>query len=198
MQSFVVLPILGTTMVMSPMLSLGAKIQEATNLQAIKQVEISSEEALRLERAAKIDAFFAERGMPLAGYGYKMVLAAEANDLDWALLPAIAARESSGGIHKCKNPSAPNNVWGWHSCRSGFESMDKSIEAMGEHLGGNNPKTERHYKNKDTVGILNTYNPPSIVKNYTKQVLAIMSAIEKEEVTPSPSIATTETHATES
>src|SRR3989344_7368881 len=47
--------------------------------------------SLSLEyRAAMIDSYFAERDLPLAGYGKVFVKAADANNISWTLLPTIA------------------------------------------------------------------------------------------------------------
>src|SRR6185436_16878132 len=127
---------------------------------------------LRSERAAAIDAYFKARNMPLDGTGMTMVLAAEKNDLDWRLLPAIAVRESTGGRHECQRVA--NNAFGWGSCKIGFKSNEQAIETVARNLGGNNPNTEHHYAGKNTKEILQKYNPPSIVPKYAQQVMSIM------------------------
>lgn len=127
----------------------------------------------REEKAAKIDAYYAKYDMPLKGTGMKMVLAAEKHGLDWRLVPAIAVRESSGGKNDCKN-----NPFGWGSCKIGFESYDHAIEVVALNLGGDNPKTARYYEGKTVRGILQTYNPPSVVPTYADEVIAIMNKIE--------------------
>ena len=130
--------------------------------------------ALKLEAQA-IDAYFAERGMPLEGSGKKMAEEAEKNEIDWRLLPAIAVRESTGGKFDCKK--VPNNAFGWGSCKIGFDSNEHAIEIVAKNLGGNNPKTARHYDEKTTMQILRAYNPPSIVPRYAEQVISIMNTI---------------------
>lgn len=132
-------------------------------------------EEARLEKAALIDAYFTEHNLPIAGYGMKMVIEAEKNNLDWRLLPAIAMRESTGYKHSCK--SDPDNGFGYGSCRIHFDSIDHAIEVVARNVGGNNPKTASHYKNKTTEEKLKSYNPPSIVAKYADQVMAIMNDI---------------------
>ena len=145
------------------------------------KIEEKSEEEKILEiKAAAIDKYFGDRNLPLEGYGRKMVLEAEKNDIDWRLLPAIAMRESTGGKFACKKVGF--NAWGWHSCKSGFKSYDEAIEKMAQHLGGNHPKTEHYYADKTTVQILRTYNPPSVVSEYANQVVKIMNAIGDEKM----------------
>lgn len=126
------------------------------------------------ERAEKIDAFFASYDSPLLGYGQEFVAEANKNNIDWRLLPAIAMRESTGGKEACKNAS--NSVFGYGSCKISFKSIDDSIKIVAESLGGNNPNTAYHYDGKTTLQILRKYN--SVIKNYPKQVMAIMKMID--------------------
>ena len=125
--------------------------------------------------------------MPLEGTGMKMVEEAIKNELDWRLLPAIAVRESTGGKFACKKVS--NSAFGWGSCKINFKSNDEAIEIVAKNLGGNNPKTARHYDEKDTVGILKAYNPPSIVPKYAEQVMSIMDKIGTVEMTTTKTLA---------
>ena len=138
-------------------------------------------------RAEAIDAYFAERDMPLKGMGEKMVEEALKNDLDWRLLPAIAVRESTGGKFECKR--VPNNPFGWGSCKIGFKSNEQAIETVARNLGGNNPNTARHYDEKTVIEILRAYNPPSIVPKYAEQVMAIMDVVGDENLTATLAVA---------
>jgi hypothetical protein len=150
--------------------ALNEAIDEDAKEEDAKQAQIARE-----AKAQAIDAYFGARKAPLAGKGMKMVEVAEENDLDWRLLPAIAMRESSGGLAACKK--VKNSVFGFGSCKINFKSIEDSIEIVGSNLGGNNPKTARHYDGKTTEEILKAYNPPSIVPNYVPQVLKIMNDI---------------------
>ncbi len=137
--------------------------------------EEDKNEQIITKRAEAIDNYFKERDMPLYGYGRKMVIEADKNNLDWRLLAAISVRESTGGKFACKKVSF--SAFGWGSCKINFKSYDESIEVIARNLGGNNPKTSRYYANKDTYGILQAYNPPSIVPQYAQQVIKIMDTI---------------------
>lgn len=128
-------------------------------------------------RADKIDAYFKQHDLPMAGLGEKMVAEADLHDLDWKLIPALAMRESTGGKFACKSVSF--SPFGWGSCKISFDSYEESIEVLARNLSGNNPNTAHYYANKDIRGILETYNPPSIVPKYADQVMKIMSDIEK-------------------
>ncbi len=134
--------------------------------------EDKAKNALRAERARKIDTYFKKRSMPLAGYGAKMIAAAEEYDIDWRLLPAIAIRESSGGKQACGY-----NPFGWGSCKIGFKSYDEAIATLAKNLGGKNPNTAAYYSGT-TRQKLHHYNG-TVVPTYTQEVLDIMESIGK-------------------
>lgn len=134
----------------------------------------------REDKASKIDTYFENHNMPLAGYGMEMVLAAERHDIDWRMIPAIAVRESTGGRNACKSVSF--SPFGFGSCRISFKSYEDAIEVVAKNLGGDNPNTARHYDGKTDRGILQSYNPPSVIPRYADQVLAIMDKIGNVEI----------------
>ena len=151
-----------------------------TGLLALNQAVDPETEILKA-KAEAIDAYFREHDMPLEGTGAKMVEEALKNDLDWRLLAAIAVRESTGGKHDCKR--VENNPFGWGSCKIGFKTNEEAIVTVAMNLGGNNPKTAYHYDDKDTKEILQAYNPPSVVRKYADQVMAIMDDIGEADAT---------------
>lgn len=146
----------------------------ALSLLALNQADDEKAKTIQAEADA-IDAYFAEKNMPLAGTGLTMAKAADQYGLDYRLLPAIAARESTGGRQKCT--SVEHNFFGWHSCKSGFISDEEAIKTVAMNLAGKNPNTASHYLGHTTKEILQEYNPPSIVKNYSDQVMKIMNDI---------------------
>ncbi len=151
--------------------------------QAMDQKKLDLDARLDLARQAKaraIDDYFKEYDMPLHGMGEKMVLEAEKNGIDWRLLPAIAVIESTGGKFACKG--ATHSFFGWGSCKINFKSKEQAIEIVAMNLGGNNPNTDHHYAGKTVKEILEAYNPPSIVPNYAKKVMKVMSVIGPEEI----------------
>lgn len=152
---------------------------EANGILAFNQVLDQKAQDLKT-KAEAIDNYFQSYDMPLAGYGMKMVEEAEKNSLDWRLLPAIAIRESTGGKFDCQK--VLNNPFGWGSCKIGFKSNNEAIETVARNLGGNNPKTEKHYADKTTIEILKAYNPPSIIPKYPEQVIDIMNKIGPEDL----------------
>lgn len=184
-QSLVFLPVMTMSLTGNPTASFKNTeipqnvLAQKMNIETFKSLAINQavdkEVENRKAKAEAIDTYFAERDMPMAGTGMKMVLEAEKNNLDWRLLPAIAVRESTGGKFQCKKVS--NSPFGWGSCKISFESYDHAIEVVAKNLGGNNPNTSYHYDNKTTIQILRAYNPPSIVPKYAEQVISIMDAI---------------------
>lgn len=183
LQSFVAMPMFaiaapltGITSIPSPIVTLSQNI-------AVESSAITTpEDNIRKERAEKVDTFLASYDSPLEGYGSKFVEEAEEYGLDYRLLVAIAGRETTFGKNPCKNPKAPNNNFGWASCKSGFNSVDSSIEHIAKTLSGNNPKAKYYKEDMTTEQILKRYNPDSIVPGYSKQVMKIMKKISDEEI----------------
>jgi len=138
-----------------------------------EQARADAAQAIATARAKKIDTYFADRDMPLEGYGLKLVEAADKYDLDWRLLPAIAIKESTGGKFACGN-----NPFGWGSCRIKFKNIDTAIDTVARNLGGGNPATEQYYKNTTTKEKLHQYNG-TVVPTYTAGVLKFMDLIEQ-------------------
>lgn len=143
-QSFIIVPLVATTLSMN---TFTASINEAV-LKATSAEETLSPEAIALQKereskAAKIDAYYAQYGLPLAGYGMQMVITAEKHSLDWRLLPAIAMRESTGCKFIIKSHF---NCFGFGTAK--FQSFDEGIEMVGSHIGGANPRTAKYYANK--------------------------------------------------
>ncbi len=161
--------------------TLTVSINEAVSKITASAEAISAEElalqTAREEKAAKIDAYFAQYDLPLAGHGMAMVIAAEKNDLDWRLLPALAMRESTGGKFICKDS---NNPYGWGSCKIHFDSFEEATDTVAAHLGGTMERTARYYANKTTEQKLKAYN--SVIPSYTADIFGIMNKIEKMDI----------------
>ncbi len=177
LQSFVVFPMFAMTM---PLASLDAVGSMTASIEAITSevsVITTQENEARKAKADAIDNYFASKDAPLSGYGMKFVTEAEKNNLDWRLLPAIAMRETTGGKFACKNPNAPYNNFGWHSCKKGFSSIEESIEFISMTLGGNNEKGRYYKEGMTSEQILKKYNPDSVIPGYSKQVMKIMDTI---------------------
>jgi len=181
LQSIIAIPMFAIAMPLSGVSSISSLAVANNSLTNENSVITTQEEVARKEKAESIDNYFAKHDAPLEGYGMKFVLESEKNGIDWRLLPAIAMRETTGGKFACKSAKAPNNNFGWASCKMGFESIDKSIEHISKTLGGNNDNV-KHYKSEMTTEqILKKYNPDSIIPGYSKQVIKIMNAIDSED-----------------
>lgn len=180
-RSFILVPLIASSMSMSAFTaSISTAIQSASTVAAeeltVEQIALQVEREQDAVKAAKIDAYFEKREMPLAGHGAKFVAVAREHNLDWRLLPAIAVREQSGGKilpYNCPGKTKNYNAFGWASGKICFTSFDKAIETVGYKLA-----TLSYYKGKDVEGILKTYNPPHVVALYSNQVMSIMSTIE--------------------
>ena len=142
----------------------------------LENSHIFSDAMIKNARARKIDAYFNRRGLPLAGWGKKMVEEAIENDIDWRLMPAIAMRESTGGKFDCETASF--NPFGWGSCSISFQSYNEAIEVIAKNLGGKNHKTARYYDG-ELSEVLDNYNGRA-VEGYSDQVMAIMKKISPE------------------
>lgn len=120
-------------------------------------------------RAARLDAYFAKRDMPLAGYGEEFVAAADKYNLDWRLVAAIGVRESSGGKRLMNN-----NPFGWGSAKIPFKDFSEAIVEVTKHLAGEYPGTAKYYKDRTLEKKLWYYNG-SVMPAYTGEVIDIMN-----------------------
>lgn len=144
----------------------------AIMLSPAKTVTIKSQNSQPDIRAELIDSYYHTKHMPLEGSGEKMIEAADANNIDWRLLPAISVRESSGGLHACGA-----NPFGWNSCKTTFGNVDEAIKTVAANLGGNVTTTKIYYAGKTTIGKIHAYNPEAIVPGYAASVIKIMGTI---------------------
>jgi len=179
LNSFVAIPL-----IISSLAGLNPDVAEVTNTIVSEEVSmvsgLSGSDLLISNEAKKIDAYFADRNMPLEGNGEVFVREARVNNLDPFLVASISVRESTGGRHACS--SVTNSFLGWGSCKINFNSTQEAIEIVSWNLGDNNPNTEHFYANKNTKEILKTYNPPSIVAEYAYEVMDIMDKMRNYDV----------------
>src|ERR1700674_1096724 len=73
--------------------------------------------------------FFHKSDCPAEKYSAEFLKAADANALDWRLLPSLSFVETSGG-----KGARNNNLFGWDSGRTHFPSPAAGIHAVGYHL----------------------------------------------------------------
>lgn len=107
-----------------------------------------------------LQQFFRRRDCPAQNLASDFILAADANNLDWRLLPSIALVESGGG-----RTARNNNLFGWNSSRHTFPSLRAGIHVVARRLA-----ESKLYRNKGLTEILRTYNSertdyPQLVKS---------------------------------
>ncbi len=162
----------------------------------IEDNKIDQAQIDREEKAAKIDAYYSKKNMKLAGHGMGMVIASEKYGLDPYVMAAIATKETTGGNFACPVTAKRTgdirytyNVFGWGSCKIKFESYEEGFETIAKNLTGNNKATAKYYHGKDTISILESYNPRHVVADYPEQIMAIMKTIENTQVTDTKELA---------
>ena len=139
-----------------------------------------------LLKAKKVEQYYRSQktDMPLADYAYEMVVAAEKYSIDYALMPAIARFETSGGRNLCKAAEGANNPFGWGSCKMAFDDFEHAFDHVAWSLSGQNPKTAI-YAGKTNKELLYIYNPPwveGILSNYHKHILNAIDEIHTQKV----------------
>ena len=171
------------------------------NNEILEKLEINSEDITnncQNIEALKINAFFAKRKTPLAGYGCTFLKEALANDLNPYLLPAIAQKESSGGKTTPKfGGFESHNAWGW----AVFDDKNKTIEVdgwaseswevfMGRVARGIKVKADNKGLTTEPQDVVVWYNPGSVnraggdpdLSHWTQSVSTFMSMIEETEI----------------
>jgi hypothetical protein len=116
--------------------------------------------------------FFRRWDCPAERYSETFIEAADVNNLDWRLLPSICFVESTGG-----KTARNNNMFGWNSGRTDFQSPAAGIRHVGYWLAHLSV-----YRAKSLDGLLFTYNPDP---DYAPLVKSVMRRIH-----PSPKVAT--------
>lgn len=151
-----------------PTVALAASESTATDQAGPRAPELTDE-----EKVAKIRSYFGKYNLPLANNAEKFVEVSHYCDIDWALLPAIAMQESTGGKFAVRS----NNPFGWASAQIKFNNFDEAIEVVGGHLCGLYDSTDQYYKDKTTLQKLWYYNG-SVNSRYPGEVVAIMKNIK--------------------
>lgn len=175
-RSFIIIPMLASSLSMTVFTTTvqNAVLASKDTAPAPSAEELKAETE-RVECAAKIDAYFSQYKLPLAGHGMTFATEAQKNGIPCTLLAAIGMAESTGG--KFVIPGT-NNSFGWGGGRIKFASTDAAIAEISAHLGGNDAATAQYYDNKSLEQILHTYNPPRIAPEYEANVMYIMKAID--------------------
>jgi len=117
-------------------------------------------------RAARLEAFFEAHGCPRPFLVDEYVDAADRNQLDYRILPAVSVLESTCGVY-----ARLNNRWGWDSARTGFRSVARGIRFIAHQLAFG-----RYYQGKNVDQKLRIYNPKN--PNYASEVKRLMLEID--------------------
>jgi hypothetical protein len=117
------------------------------------------------ERAQKLEAFFVAHGCPQPFHVEDYLRAADLNQLDYRILPAVSVLETTCGIYAHRN-----NRWGWASARVGFLSVAHGIRYIAQQLASG-----RYYRGKDIDEKLLMYNPS---QQYVRDVRQLMLEID--------------------
>jgi hypothetical protein len=120
-------------------------------------------------RLVRLQQFLGERDCPITKYAADFIEAADANDLDWRLLPSISLVESGGGKEYMNN-----NVFGWDSCRQRFPSVRAGIHIVASRLA-----LSDLYRYKNLEGKLRTYNPRAEYQSLVKSVMRSIAPTEQ-------------------
>jgi len=116
-------------------------------------------------RIALLERFFHIYRCPTPYHVSDYLRAADDNQLDYRLLPAISIRETRCGVEQVEN-----NWWGFHNGLEGFPSVEDGIEFMAHRLA-----EHPYYKGKTLQEKLFVYNP---LPAYPGEVTRIMQQIE--------------------
>ena len=138
-------------------------------------LRIKREKSERREEVRKIRKYFKRYHLPLADQAELFIESAHRYGIDWRLLAAIGFIESTGGKYSCGEGT--HNAFGWHSCKKHFSSYQESIDFISKNLAGKYESTARYYRGKSVRGILEAYNPPSVVPDYADKVMREMRII---------------------
>lgn len=119
------------------------------------------------QRVLRLRSFFAAHRCPEPYHADEYVRAADAYSIDYRLLPAVSVRESTCGVYQHRN-----NLWGWDSARTGFESVSRGIRFILSQLAWG-----RYYRGKSLDQKLHVYNPSP---QYVQQVRELMREIDSD------------------
>ncbi len=147
---------------------------------------LSAEDKELLVKARKVELYYRSQktDMPMADYAYEFVVAAEKYGLDYALMPAIARFETSGGRNLCKSEEGANNPFGFGSCKMAFDDFEHAFDHVAYSLSGENPNTTI-YAGKTNEEKLLVYNPPQvqgILPGYHRHILQAVDEIKNQKV----------------
>ena|SRR3989338_5344414 len=96
------------------------------------------------------------KGTPLESYSQQIVETSDKYNIDYRLIPAIAMKESQGGL---AIDQSTHNAWGFENGKTVFTSWDTAIESVGKTL-----KTKYVERGLTTPEeIMTIYAPPQLL-----------------------------------
>lgn len=122
-------------------------------------------------RITKLENYLNSKKSPLAPYAATFVLAADTNELDYRMLPAITGIESSFGVHLIP---ASHNPFGWGGGRIYFKDYNEAIFKVANGL--KKGYVDRGAKTVNQIAPI--YCPPN-AQHWAGAVNSIMNQIEK-------------------
>lgn len=118
-------------------------------------------------RVEKIRLFFIRNNSPGAKYAKLFVQVADANNIDWKLLPTFAFIETGGGrVHR------NNNIFGWDSGKARFKTIEDGIRYVGRAL------TLGPYKSKTPAQKVRVYNVHRRYHLYADKVMKTLNEVK--------------------
>lgn len=120
------------------------------------------------DRASKLEKFFESHHCPSPRHTEDYLRAADANHLDYRLLPAISIIET-----QCGSSRRLNNRWGWTLAKHDFPTVRSGIDFVAAQLANG-----YFYRDKTTYEKLLAYNPSP---RYAQVVKHLMEKIERME-----------------
>lgn len=118
-------------------------------------------------RFQRLKSFFHQTKSPIEHLAGAFISEADANHLDWRLLPGLSFVESGAG-----KAFKGNNVFGWNNGDSSFHSVREGIHFVAERLANS-----RYYRGKSLSQKLAAYNPAD---GYRQKVESVMARISGE------------------
>jgi len=117
-------------------------------------------------RFHRLKRFFRETRSPFEHLSAAFIQEADANHLDWRLLPGLTYIESGAG-----RSFRGNNIFGWNNGNRSFGSVREGIHFVAERLAHG-----RNYRGKSVAAKLAVYNP---TEGYRESVQAVMARISR-------------------
>jgi len=149
------------------MMSLVLQVRRAALVGLITCAGIAADDTVapQDQRVFRLEAFFKAYNCPGPLHINDYLHAADANQIDYRLLPAISLLETTCGSFERKN-----NHWGWDSPQKAFSSVSAGIQYIATQLA-----EHPYYKGKTLEQKLLTYNPD---RQYMTRVRRLMRQIE--------------------